>query len=291
MVTIIRDNDKCQKCGICVLTCPLSIFTQENEDSIPEIADLGLCVSCGHCVSICPQNAIHHSEYPDDSIKQINVEKIPSREDLMELLRTRRSTRVFLDRPVERKLIEEIIGAALYAPSAHNLQTTEYIVIQDKGLLEKVANATDKFYEKLVSQLHNPLIRQIIRIMNRKQASGIIEILLPSFENLLVEVKNGRDPVLRDAPVLMLFHADERAVLADINAQLALQNAALMAYAQGLGSFWTGYLVSACERDKYIRRLVNLPDKHKVYGGLAIGYPRFKFNKWPERRTPKITWL
>jgi hypothetical protein len=37
--------------------------------------------------------------------------------------------------------------------------------------------------------------------------------------------------------------------------------------------------------------MVKLPENHKVYGALAIGYPRFEFKKWPERRTPEITWL
>jgi len=72
---------------------------------------------------------------------------------------------------------------------------------------------------------------------------------------------------------------------------LFTQNAALMAHAQGLGGFYTGYIMLACQRDKTIPQMVKLPENHKVYGGLAVGYPRFQYKKWPERRTPKITWL
>ena len=218
-------------------------------------------------------------------------ERIPSGEETIELLRTRRSVRAFKNRPVERQLIEEIIDAARFAPSAHNLQTTEYTVVQDKELLDEIVQATCRYYQKLVSQLHNPLIRSMFLLMMRKQGRTIIDVLLPAFKRLIFEVRSGEGRVLRNAPTLILAHADERSFSMDINAHLALQNAALMAYARGLGSFWTGYLVGAFERDKPIRQLINLPENHKVYGGLAIGYPHFEFNKWPERKTPEITWL
>jgi nitroreductase len=77
----------------------------------------------------------------------------------------------------------------------------------------------------------------------------------------------------------------------DINASLALHNAALMAYSQGLGSFYAGFVAEGFRRDKSVQQLIKLPENHKVYGALAIGYPRFEFKKWPERRKAKITWL
>ena len=79
--------------------------------------------------------------------------------------------------------------------------------------------------------------------------------------------------------------------LADINASLACHNAALMIHAQGLGSFYSGFLAEVCRRDKSVQQLVKLPENHRVYGTLVIGYPRFEFKKWPGRKTPKITWL
>jgi len=75
------------------------------------------------------------------------------------------------------------------------------------------------------------------------------------------------------------------------HANLALHNAALMAYSLGLGSVCIASFVQVCERDKSIQQLIKLPENHKVYGALVIGYPRFEFKKWPERKTPKITWL
>ncbi len=76
-----------------------------------------------------------------------------------------------------------------------------------------------------------------------------------------------------------------------INVQLAIQNAALMAHAQGLGCFYTGYLLSASARSKAIVQLVGIPDHHKIYGGLAVGYPKYVFRNWIERKHLMINWI
>jgi nitroreductase len=58
--------------------------------------------------------------------------------DTMEAIRTRRSIRKFTDRPVERELVMELIEAAMYAPSAGNEQPWQFLVINDRALLDEV---------------------------------------------------------------------------------------------------------------------------------------------------------
>jgi nitroreductase len=64
----------------------------------------------------------------------------------------------------------------------------------------------------------------------------------------------------------------------------------LIASSLGLGTLYTGYVVAASGRDKTIQRLLKLPKKHKVYGGLALGYPEITFSKWIDRNPAVITW-
>ena len=114
---------------------------------------------------------------------------------------------------------------------------------------------------------------------------------LNGFERLVQAARKGKDRILRHAPALILFHADQSTIFAEANANLALQNATLIAQALGLGSFWTGYVVSTCNRDRRIPRLLSLPEGHKVYGGLALGYPQFPFRNWMERRPSQVKWF
>ncbi len=288
--TIIVKADLCSKCAMCVQECPGKLFIQVSKDAVPEAHDLEFCNSCGHCAAICPEEAIVHSGFPQDFIQPVNQKNLPSQEGVLELLRTRRSTRVFKDKLIEKQQIERIIDAARFAPTAHNTQTTGYIVVQNKATLEEMKRATTNLISGTLTQARNPLMKPLISMSLGKHSDAFFKSI-PQLKRLIAAVRSGTDRILRNAPALIIFHADERSSMADINAQLAIQNAALMAYSLGLGSFYTGYLLVACQRDKSICRLINLPENHKVYGGLAIGYPKFEFKKWIERKTPEVSWL
>lgn len=59
--------------------------------------------------------------------------------DFLEILKTRRSVRKFLNKPVPREMIEEIIDAARFAPTARNIQPWEFVVVSDEKMKIKLA--------------------------------------------------------------------------------------------------------------------------------------------------------
>lgn len=61
--------------------------------------------------------------------------------ECMEAIRSRRSIRRFKDSPVEKEMIEELLGAAQMAPSAGNLQARDFIVVTNKITKQKLAKA------------------------------------------------------------------------------------------------------------------------------------------------------
>ena len=56
MVNIIVDNDKCTGCGICVDSCPVTVFDLKDNKSVP--ARMEDCLVCRACEVQCPENAI-----------------------------------------------------------------------------------------------------------------------------------------------------------------------------------------------------------------------------------------
>ena len=52
--------------------------------------------------------------------------------ELMEGILSRRSVRKYEDKPISKEILERIIKAGQYAPSAHNTQPWEFLVIQEK---------------------------------------------------------------------------------------------------------------------------------------------------------------
>jgi nitroreductase len=59
----------------------------------------------------------------------------------MEAIRGRRSTRSFLDRPVEEEKLEKILEAGRLAPSARNMQDWRFIVVRDEATRQRLAEA------------------------------------------------------------------------------------------------------------------------------------------------------
>jgi nitroreductase/NAD-dependent dihydropyrimidine dehydrogenase PreA subunit len=289
MSKVTINQDLCEKCGTCVLSCPETVFEQKEKKSIPDIIHEDLCFSCGHCVAICPQEAITHRDFPQGRVNQINLDIIPSPEQVFELMKTRRSIRAFKDKPVERDLIEQIIAAARYAPSGHNAQSTEFVVVQEKENLEKIVGLTQLYLTKTAKQFRNPLIKNMLLMVAKYEVEGGLH-LINDFDRVIKEYNDGKDTILFSAPCVLFFHADKSINFSDVNSSLAVQNAMLLCHSLGLGCFYAGYVVSACKRDSSIPDLLSIPKKNQVYGALAMGYPKFKYKKWIERRPARIEW-
>lgn len=59
--------------------------------------------------------------------------------DAMEALLTRRSVREYADEPVPEALVEQLLRAAMQAPSAGNQQPWHFVVLRDRTLLREIA--------------------------------------------------------------------------------------------------------------------------------------------------------
>ena len=292
MPEITIDTAVCKKDGLCTMACVRGIFQQEEKGTTPEIVRLEKCIRCGQCLAICPHGAISHSDYPAGTVNPIRTESVPTYDQVMELIRNRRSQRLFKDTAVEKDVIGKILDAARFAPSGHNEQTTEFIVIQDKKMIREITALTAQYIGKMAGQVRNPIGRMMMRLFLGRRGAAYVAERAPEMAGLVSLFDSGTDWILHEPPALVLFCSDSAGgYFMGVNANLALQNAALAAETLGLGCFYAGFVVIACGRDKSIPRLISLPETHKVYGALAVGYPRLKFNKWPERKPAKVTWL
>jgi nitroreductase len=61
--------------------------------------------------------------------------------DVFEAVRTRRSIRSYLDKPVEKEKLQKMLEAARLASSANNNQPTQFIVVSDKAARESLLEA------------------------------------------------------------------------------------------------------------------------------------------------------
>jgi nitroreductase/NAD-dependent dihydropyrimidine dehydrogenase PreA subunit len=295
MYTITIDSNRCKKDGICARVCPANIFVQREKLAIPDLVDEETCIACGHCVGVCPQNAIQHTEFPPTTTRAIQFEQLPTPDQVLELLKSRRSIRAFRDKPVAKDTLETIIDGARFAPSGHNSQSTEYLVVQDKAVLSQVTATVIEYLKFEIKRFSNPLFKTVALLANRESAeSGLHEI--PGFRKKVQKFEAGADPILNGAPVLLAFHARRTDGYGNVNTQLALQNASLVAHALGIGHFYTGWVLAPCRApmarawNRRIPNLLGIPADNNLHGALALGYPIPKFKNMIERKSPQIRW-
>lgn len=61
---------------------------------------------------------------------------------VMELIRTRRSVRKYSERPVDDKMVDQILEAGRWAPSGLDNQAWRFVVVREPGLKARIAGFT-----------------------------------------------------------------------------------------------------------------------------------------------------
>ncbi|HEX6349377.1 MAG TPA: nitroreductase family protein [Candidatus Dormibacteraeota bacterium] len=92
-------------------------------------------------------------------------------------------------------------------------------------------------------------------------------------------VKTG--PYVAQAPAAIIVGAERDNPLAVSDVSRAIQSMILTAWAEGVGSNWTGFSGLDAVRDK-----VGLPDSYEVVAVLPLGYPKRKLGKGVKNRKP-----
>ncbi len=110
----------------------------------------------------------------------INYEEV----NIMNAIFNRRSIRKFENRFVEKEKIEKLLRAAMQAPSAGNQQPWEFIVIENKETLKKLADMSP--YSKLVASAPLAIIA-LADETRMRIPSAWQQDMGASVENLLLE--------------------------------------------------------------------------------------------------------
>ncbi|MDP7259855.1 MAG: nitroreductase family protein [Anaerolineales bacterium] len=179
--------------------------------------------------------------------------------DLLPVIQQRRSVRRYATEPVPGDLIETLLRAAVWAPSAHNRQPWRFSVLQSHAQKEQLAAAMGE------------------RLRADRLAAG------DPPETVAQDVERSRQG-LTQAPALLLFcmsmaemdrYADARRAQAERtmaiqSVALAAQNLLLTAHAAGLGACWRCAPLFCPDT---VRETLSLPSDWEPQALITIGYP------------------
>ncbi len=283
------DSTKCIGCGFCFDVCPNYVFAPA-ESRVITVRYPEQCCICGHCVAICPENALIHEKMLAEKFDDLPATRI-SPENMRNLFLSRRSTRAFMDRPVSKELIEQLIEVGTHAGTSSNGQTENFIVIQDQKLLSNL--------EKMVIDVvWNTGLKYLGDIAGQNLAKTQIgeEMVRQSVPYHFI-IKNRRDNnqlaglIFRNAPVVIVIHGLRTNLLSRGNCWVAARNIEIMAQTMGLGTCLVGFLSIAAHFSKEIGKLLGIPDNQNIYSAVMVGYPRHNYQKRAPRKERQVHWI
>lgn len=279
MTKIQIKTDVCVRCGRCVTVCPVSIFVPRTRQT-PLVEREQSCIQCGHCIDACLGDAIIHDSFPAQCVFQTNSELLPRPEQLLELIRNRRSNRTITRREIPGDVLKDVLEAARYAPTAENTRRVVVTVLSEAAVLQELEDATMRFFLRLSKVLMSPLLQPLTKR------------LLPDLYNEAPELvrferrwRAGERPCSCNAKMMLIFSAPAGYGFLKEDTNLAYQNASLMAEAHGLTQIYMGLVQTATRfmGKAKVQRLLHLPQGHRVGAMMALGIPAFKYHRYTRR--------
>lgn len=261
------------------MVCPSKILHQEKIGHTVEVKNPQNCILCGHCVGVCPKGAVLHSEFPTEKVHKIDYSAMPTPEQVLLLCQKRRSNRSFTKKPIAQGDMQMILSAAHTAPTASNEQGVSFTVVKNPEELLWVRKYTVSSFEKVYNLLNNFLVRPLI-----KTFAPALYAYIPRFARLLSAEKKGSDVILRGATSLLLIHTPENSRFGRDDANLAYQNASLMAESLGVSQVYMGFVMTAVRRDKKHLFERHFGIKGSVQCVMALGMPAFRFENVVDKK-------
>lgn len=186
--------------------------------------------------------------------------------NVLDLIKARRSIRKYLDKPLSKHSIDTLIEAARWAPSGMNHQPWGFIVVQDKKLIKELSDRSIPYINKLIEE--NPKLRRYKRRMAEENFS-----------------------IFYHAPCVIIIFGKKESYSYEIDCAMAAQNMMLTARDMDIGSCWIG-MMKALENDEWFKNTFKIPEDYVIVAPIALGYFDKKDAGHVERKPAEILkWL
>jgi len=291
-LTTRTNPTKCNGCNACAKVCPMLVLEVVDglARAIPGREDK--CFRCGHCVMVCAQDAMRVDGLDPSDFS----EALPwgfDADALDRLMQSRRSVRRFLDRPVDRTLLDRLLEMAATAPMGWPPHSTSALVLTGTAEVRRLTTVMRTGYATMDRMTRNVMGRAIFRLVAGRDDWAALRDYVLGLTREANDVfdRTGQDKMLYDAPAVILFLGDRTCLSFKDNALLVTQNAMLAAHALGLGSTMIGLVPPIVERSRALRQRWGIADHQVVLAAIVVGHPAVTFVRVQHRRLADVRYV
>ncbi len=191
-------------------------------------------------------------------------------------VQARRSLRRYMSDPVPRPVIEQILTAGAWAPSAHNRQPWQFVVIERADSKKRLARAMGARLRADLEASHVPepvIAKDVNRSYERITLAPVIILLALTMADMDTYPDEKRS-------------RNER-VMAVQSVAMAGQNILLAAHAVGLGACW---MCAPLFVPDVVGDALELPDDWEAQGMITMGYPAQRRERTREPLEKRVVW-
>jgi F420 biosynthesis protein FbiB-like protein len=188
----------------------------------------------------------------------------------------RRSLRRYHARPVPREILEQILQAGTWAPSAHNRQPWRFAVLEEFASKEGLALAMGARLRQDLERDHVPqavIDKDVQRSYDRLTSAPVVIVVSLTLEDMDTYTDAAR--------------AENERVMAVQSTAMAGQNMLLAAHSLGLGACW---MCAPLFCPDVVVDALNLPDAWQPQGIITMGYPAQERSKTREPIETRVLW-
>jgi nitroreductase len=194
-------------------------------------------------------------------------------QDLSHLIKTRRSVRKFQDKAVPEDLLVKALELATWAPNGGNYQPWRFVIVQNKGMIEKMADAVKAKTEVMGSWPEANQFGETVRRWQKnadffRNAPVCIAVLMGRYVSVadqILKVRGEKDP---EACEVRSNRQIGNSSLQSVAA--AISYLALILHHLGLASTWVAGVLIA---KKEIERMLSVAPEWDFVDLVPIGYP------------------
>jgi nitroreductase len=207
---------------------------------------------------------------------------------ILKLIQQRQSARVPFDprRPIAKEDLRQILEAGRWAPTAHNMQNFEILVIDDKKTLKKIGSIKSRVSLEFLRENYEQLSFSEEELLRKKL--GILGTLFPpswrdpsKMEKIAREsTSRSLDQSVNGSPVLLIVIYDSRKrapasqgdVLGFMSLGCVMQNMWLMAQSLGI-SLQILSRFSGDPVEKEVKQTLDIAEYMNIAYVVRLGYP------------------
>ncbi len=180
-------------------------------------------------------------------------------DDFYQVLLGRRSVRRYVDRPVPREVLDHILTAAVWSPSAHNRQPWRFAVVTAPETRQQLATAMGTRLRADLAADHAPpevIEKDVTRSFSRISKSPALILVSLSMADMdrYSDEKRSRNEYLMTVQ----------------STAMAVQNLLLAAHAEGLGACW---MCAPLFCPDVVSAELDLPADWQPQALITLGYP------------------